>query len=87
MFGGIAVTGFNILRRVDLEDNRNLVVVSVSLGLSLLVIANPLFFDGFPDGVKIVVGNSITLAGVSAIVLNWLFNIVGQRARGAPGAE
>ncbi|MEL6870400.1 MAG: nucleobase:cation symporter-2 family protein [Pseudomonadota bacterium] len=70
MFGSIAVTGINTLRSVDLDDNANLVVVSVSLGLSLLVIANPLFFDGFSDGIKIALGNAIALAGVSSVVLN-----------------
>jgi NCS2 family nucleobase:cation symporter-2 len=75
MFGSIAVTGFDILRRVDLQDNRNLVVVSVSLGLALLVIANPIFFDGFGPNVKIVLSNSITLAGASAVTLNWLFHL------------
>ena len=80
MFGSIAVTGFHILRRVDLEDNRNLVVVSVSLGLSLLVIANPIFFSGFGPNIALVFGNSITLAGVSAVTLNWLFNMIGRPA-------
>ncbi len=79
MFGSIAVTGLNILRRVDLEDNRNLVVVSVSLGLSLMLTANPQLFDGFGDNLKIIFGNAITLAGVSAISLNWLFNMFGQQ--------
>lgn len=79
MFGSIAVTGMHTLKQVDLEDNRNLVVVSVSLGLSLLVIANPLFFDGFGDSVKIALGNAIALAGVSAVLLNALFNILGRR--------
>lgn len=73
MFGSIAVTGMHTLRQVDLEDNANLVVVSVSLGLSLLVIANPLFFDGFGDNFKIALGNAIALAGVSAVVLNAVF--------------
>ena len=80
MFGSIAVTGFDILRRVDLQDNRNLVVVSVSLGLALLVIANPIFFDGFGANVKIVLSNSITLAGVSAVTLNWWFNLSAKEA-------
>ena len=79
MFSSIAVTGFNILRRVDLEDNRNLVVVGVSLGLSLILTANPLFFDGFSDNLKIVFGNAITLAGLSAITLNWLFHMAGHQ--------
>ncbi|MEM1437297.1 MAG: nucleobase:cation symporter-2 family protein [Pseudomonadota bacterium] len=76
MFGSIAATGMHTLRKVDLEDNCNLVVVSVSLGLSLLVIANPLFFDGFGASVKIALGNAITLAGVSAVSLNALFSLL-----------
>jgi len=79
MFGSIAGTGFNILRRVDLDDNGNLMVVCVSLGMALLVIANPTFFDSFHDSVKVLLANSITLAGISALLLNYLFNIAGQQ--------
>ena len=78
MFGTIAGTGFNILRRVDLDDNGNLIVVSVSLGMALLVIANPAFFDGFNSNVKVILANAITLAGLSALGLNALFNGVSK---------
>ncbi len=73
MFGSIAVTGINMLRRVDLADNGNLLIVCVSLGMAMLVIANPTFFAALPGSVNMVLANSITLAGVSAVGLNLLF--------------
>ena len=74
MFGSIAVTGMNMLRRVDLSDNGNLLVVCVSLGMAMLVIANPTFFAGLPNAANMLLANSITLAGVSAVLLNLFFS-------------
>lgn len=86
MFGSIAVTGIQTLRTVDLDDQRNLVVVSVGLGLSLLVIANPLFFDGFDANIQIALGNAITLAGVSAVLLNAIFNLLDRERAESPSS-
>ena len=73
MFGSIAVTGMGILKRVDLSKTGNLLTVSVSLGMAMLVIANPLFFQALPGAVNMVLANSITLAGVSAVLLNLVY--------------
>ena len=79
MFGSIAVAGINMLRRVDLEADGNLVVVSVSLGLAMLVIANPLFFAGFGESVQLALGNAITLAALAAVTLNLVFNGIARQ--------
>lgn len=73
MFGSIAVTGMGILKRVDLSKTGNLLTVSVSLGMAMLVIANPLFFQALPGAANMVLANSITLAGVSAVLLNMVY--------------
>lgn len=73
MFGSIAATGIQTLRGVDFSHNGNLLTVSVSLGMAVLVIANPTFFGALPDPANLLLSNSITLAGVSAVVLNLVF--------------
>lgn len=74
MFGCIAGTGISMLREVDLSRNGNLLTVCVSLGLAMLVVANPTYFAALPDELGMVLANAITLAGVSAVLLNALFN-------------
>ena len=74
MFGSIAVTGIQMLKQVDFTDNGNLLVVCVSLGMAMLVIANPVFFAALPESVNMLLANSITLAGVCAVGLNLAFN-------------
>ena len=74
MFGSIAGTGIAMLRDVDLSDNGNLITVCVSLGMAMLVIANPTYFAALPEDLGLVLANAITLAGISAVVLNLLFS-------------
>ncbi|TKB56510.1 nucleobase:cation symporter-2 family protein [Ferrimonas aestuarii] len=74
LFGSIACTGLKILKQVDFDDNHNLIVVAVSLGLAMMVVCNPTFFSIFPDWVEMLLGNAITLGGLSALVLNCVFN-------------
>ena len=78
MFGSIAATGIGMLRDADLSDNGNLLTVCVSLGLAMLVIANPIYFAALPESLGTVLANAITLAGVSAVCLNALFHGRGR---------
>jgi NCS2 family nucleobase:cation symporter-2 len=75
MFGSIAATGIGMLRSVDLTDNGNLLTVCVSLGMAMIVIANPSFFSLLPQSANMILANAITLAGLSAVGLNALFNM------------
>jgi len=59
-----------MLKFVDLTDNGNLLTVFVSLGVAMIVIANPSFFSVLPPS-----ANMITLAGLSAVGLNAFFNM------------
>jgi NCS2 family nucleobase:cation symporter-2 len=79
LFGTVAATGIQTLSRVDLTDNGNLVIVAVSVAFGVIPSAVPEFYDGFPEGVRIVFESGITAASVAAILLNLLFNIWGTR--------
>ncbi len=89
MFATVAVVGIQTLSKVDFNDYRNVVVVGTSLGLAMLVTAQPYIADAFDDSVKILFGSGITLGAVTAIVLNILFFHVGPNmgpaVAGTPG--
>lgn len=82
LFGSVAATGIKILSTVELGDNRNMLIVAVSLGLGMIPVSKPGFFSGFSHSWQIVLDNGIALACLSAIVLNLVFNVlVPRRAR------
>jgi len=73
LFGSIACTGIETIGRAEADDDRRIVVVGTSLGLAMLTIANPGFFDALPRSVAVVLGNPITLGGFAAVAMNRLF--------------
>src|SRR3954470_8054458 len=79
MFGTVAVIGIQTLARVDFHDDRNVIVVAVSLGLAMIPVAFPTFYSRFGADVQTIVGSGITMGSLSAIVLNLAFNVL-QRA-------
>lgn len=74
LFGTIAATGIQTLRRVDFEHTGNVLTVGISLGAAMLVVANPIYFSAFPKAIADILNNPITLGAVSAVTLNLLFN-------------
>lgn len=78
MFAAVAVVGIQTLSRVDFNDHRNIVIVGTSLGLGMLVTAQPNLAAAFPGWAQTVFGSGITLAAITAILLNLLFNHVGR---------
>jgi xanthine permease len=77
MFGTVAVIGFQTLTRVNFHDDRNVIIVAVSVGLALVPVAFPTFFRNFDPDLQIIFGSGITLGSLSAIILNFLMNILG----------
>lgn len=77
MFAAVAVVGIQTLAKVDFNDHRNLVIVGTSLGLAMLVTAQPFVATGVPDWAQIIFGSGITLGALTAILLNALFHHVG----------
>jgi OHCU decarboxylase len=81
MFGTVAVIGIQTLSRVDFHDDRNVIVVAVSLGFALIPVAFPTFYSHFGKDVQTIVGSGITMGAFSAILLNLFLNIIGGRGK------
>ncbi|MFB6614243.1 nucleobase:cation symporter-2 family protein [Streptomyces sp. NPDC085524] len=79
MFGIVAAVGVQILGKVDLREERNTLILAVSLGAALLPATVPSFFDRMPDDVRAVLDSGITLGALTAIALNLLFNVFTSR--------
>lgn len=77
MFGMVAATGIKILQRVNFEHRTNLLVVAVSLGLGVIPMVAPKFFHALPAWSAPFTHSGITLAAISAVLLNALFNHIG----------
>jgi xanthine permease len=76
LFATVAVVGIQTLSRVDFHNERNVVIVAVSIGLAMIPVAFPDFYKNFPSGWQIIVGNSITMGSLAAILLNLFFNVL-----------
>jgi OHCU decarboxylase len=74
MFAAVAVVGVQTLGKVDFNNHSNIVIVSTSLGLGMLVTAQPFVAEAFPAWAHIIFGSGITLGALSAILLNVVFN-------------
>src|SRR4051812_4089260 len=81
MFGTVAVIGIQTLSRVDFHDDRNVIVVAVSLGFALIPVAFPTFYSHFGKDVQTIVGSGITMGAFSGILLNPPLNIVAPPGR------
>ena len=89
MFATVAVVGIQTLGKVDFNDHRNVVIVGTSLGLAMLVTAQPGIAEAVPSWAQIILGSGITLGSITAIGLNAVFHHVGHShgaaVAGAPG--
>ena len=81
MFGTVAVIGIQTLSRVDFHDDRNVIIVAVSLGLAMIPVAFPTFYQRFGSDVQTIVGSGITMGSLSAIVLNLAFNVLQRKPK------
>ena len=89
MFATVAVVGMQSLSRVDFNDHRNTVIVGTSLGVAMLVTAQPDVAKAVPDWAQVILGSGITIGSLTAIFLNILFHHVGKSfgpaVAGVPG--
>ncbi|GAB3134820.1 nucleobase:cation symporter-2 family protein [Tsukamurella serpentis] len=74
LFGSVAASGIKTLSRVDYEGNLNMVIVAVALGMGMIPVAAPTFWDAFPTSVSTVMHSGISAAAVVAVALNLVFN-------------
>jgi uric acid transporter len=80
LFGTVAVIGIQTLRRVDFHDERNVIVLAVSLGFAMTPTVYPSITAHFPESVRTIISSGITLGSISAILLNLVFNVWGGRS-------
>ena len=69
MFGTIAAAGIRILATLEL-DRRTMLIMAVSFGLGLGVAMVPDLLKEMPKMVQNIFGSAVTMAGMSAIILN-----------------
>ncbi|MEV7415405.1 nucleobase:cation symporter-2 family protein [Streptomyces sp. NPDC089919] len=79
MFGMVATVGIQILGRADLRQERNALILAVSLGAAMLPTVVGPFFDRLPTEVRAVLGSGITLGSLSAVLLNLFFRTRADR--------
>ncbi len=79
MFGMVAATGIRILARVDFASRHNLIVIALSIAIGMIPMVAPTFFAQAPRWAGPLANSGITLAAVSAVLLNALFNGASRR--------
>ncbi|HZI82936.1 MAG TPA: solute carrier family 23 protein, partial [Casimicrobiaceae bacterium] len=86
MFGMVAATGIRILARVDHRSRHNLIVFAVSIAIGMIPMVAPTFFAQAPRWAGALANSGITLAAVSAVLLNALLNGPAASRRAGSGA-
>lgn len=79
LFGTVAASGIRTLAAVDYEGNSNLVIVALAIGMGLIPIAVPEFWDAFPEWFGTIFHSGITAAAITAVLLNAIFNVWGHQ--------
>jgi len=78
LFGTVAASGIRALGKVDYDGNANLVIVACALGMGVIPIAVPEFYEEFPSWFNVIFESGISAAAITAVLLNIIFNIVGR---------
>ena len=75
MFGIVAASGIKTLAKVDFEKNHtNIFIVAISIGIGVIPVMVPTFFQHFPAWSQTIMHSGITLGSITAIILNAFFN-------------
>ena len=83
LFGMVAASGIRTLSKISFEGNFNLMIVAVSVGIGLIPLGVPGFYNKFPDWLQIILNSGITAGSVTAILLNLILNELGDRSKTA----
>ncbi|MBS1692160.1 MAG: purine/pyrimidine permease [Actinobacteria bacterium] len=79
LFATVAVVGIQTLGKVDFTDHRNVIIVTTSLALALLVTSYPAISSALPAGLDILFGSGISTGAITAIALNIVFFHLGRK--------
>ncbi|MFJ9340663.1 nucleobase:cation symporter-2 family protein [Streptomyces sp. NPDC101733] len=75
MFGMVALAGIQTLGKVDLKEEKNALIVGVSLAFALFPATVPAFFEKHMSAdLSSLLNSGVTLGATAAIVMNLLFN-------------
>lgn len=85
LFGTVAASGIKTLTKVKFDGNHNILVVAISLGVGLISVGVPGFYQHFPGWLQIITNSGITAGSITAVALNLLFN--GWRSKEPVGEE
>ncbi|MFI5529797.1 nucleobase:cation symporter-2 family protein [Kitasatospora sp. NPDC051853] len=85
LFGTVAASGIRTLAEAGMQSSANTILVSVSLGVGIIPIAAPTFYDAFPEAVRTLMHSGISAGCVLAVLLNLLFHHVGANHRAPHG--
>lgn len=80
MFGMIIASGIRSLGKVHFDSNYNLMLVAISIGVSMIPMTAPHFYEHFPAGAQIILESGITAGSIVAVLLNMLFNGFGYKS-------
>ena len=73
LFGMVAASGIRTLSKVKF-NNKNVLVVAISVGIALLPTVTPTIYDEFPDWFQLIFDSGISAGAIVAILLNLLLN-------------
>lgn len=74
MFGMVAVQGMKMLSKVNFNDDKNLLIIAISLGFGLGFNILPNLFTHLPETLQMFTGNGIVMSSLTAIILNLAFH-------------
>lgn len=78
LFGSVAASGIQTLVRSGLEKDDNVLIVAVSLAVGIIPITAPEFCQALPETARIVLDSGISTGCLAAVLLNLVFNHLGQ---------
>lgn len=79
MFGMIIVSGIKTLGTVPMNGTKNGLIAAVSIGISMITLIIPNFYSSFPSWVNIIFQSGMTTGAIAAIILNFVFNELGNK--------
>ncbi len=82
VFSIIGGMGIDMLRTVELRDNRNLFTLATALAFGLLPILVPGLYGKFPPTLQILLGNGLAMGTLTAVLFNIVFHHLGPRPAG-----
>jgi NCS2 family nucleobase:cation symporter-2 len=62
-------------------NNRNILVVAISVGIAMIPVVRDDFYNAFPDWFQTIFHSGISAGAIVAILLNQLLNSDKQRAK------